>query len=432
MRTEGRELVAIGVSHQTAPVEIRERLAMPKELVGLHLKTLLERGHAMETVILSTCNRVEIYALVDESEGGNAIRGYLSDAHGEGGSLAAHLYHHKGEDAVRHLFRVASSLDSQVLGEPQILGQIKEAYEAALQNRSAGRVLNRVMRRAISVGKKVRTDTAIGNSTVSVGTAGVGLAEQVLGSLKGRVGLVIGAGELAELVAVSLKTHGLSELLVSNRTQARAEELSNKVGGRCIAYEDLAQVLERIDVAVVSTAAQQPILTRELLAPVMRARRNRPLFLLDLAVPRNVASDVQDLEGAYVFNIDDLQAVAQKGREKRQEEAAVAEALVSIEAERCYKSLDALNAGPFISAMTQRADEIVAIERQRTHAVLEGMEPDERKAVEAMNRAMTKRLLHDPIRLAKKLAEEGRSEDLELLAEAFGLELSALHTQEVE
>jgi glutamyl-tRNA reductase len=288
------------------------------------------------------------------------------------------------------------------------------------------------MRRAISVGKKVRTDTAIGNSTVSVGTAGVGLAEQVLGSLKGRVGLVIGAGELAELVAVSLKTHGLSELLVSNRTQARAEELSNKVGGRCIAYEDLAQVLERIDVAVVSTAAQQPILTRELLAPVMRARRNRPLFLLDLAVPRNVASDVQDLEGAYVFNIDDLQAVAQKGREKRQEEAAVAEALVSIEAERCYKSLDALNAGPFISAMTQRADEIVAIERQRTHAVLEGMEPDERKAVEAMNRAMTKRLLHDPIRLAKKLAEEGRSEDLELLAEAFGLELSALHTQEVE
>jgi glutamyl-tRNA reductase len=432
MRTEGRELVAIGLNHKTAPVEIRERLAMSKERVGFHLRALLANGHAKESVILSTCNRVEIYALVDQDEGGQAILGYLRDAHGEGPSLAEYLYHHKGEDAVRHLFRVASSLDSLVLGEPQILGQIKTAYDAALDNRSAGRVLNRVMRRAISVGKKVRTETAIGNSTVSVGTAGVSLAKQVVGDLSSRKALVLGAGELAELVAVSLKAHGLSDLLVSNRTPERAQELSNKVGGRTVAFESLAKEMEVVDILVTSTAAQRPILTREIMIPVIRARRNRPLFLLDLAVPRTVSADVHDLEGAFVFNIDDLEAVAAKGREARSEEAAHAEALVHSEAERCYKRLDALSAEPLITALSQRAEEIIAIERQRTYSVLEGMESGERTAVEAMNRAISKRLLHDPIRLAKKLAEDGRSEDLALLAEAFGLELSNIHTQETE
>jgi glutamyl-tRNA reductase len=432
MRTAGRELVAIGLNHQTAPVDVRERLAMSDEHVGFHLQALLKNGHAKETVILSTCNRVEVYALVEESEGGRAILGYLSAAHGDGPSLAGHLYHHKGEAAVRHLFRVAASLDSLVLGEPQILGQIKSAYEAALENRSAGRVLNRVMRRAISVGKKVRTETEIGSATVSVGTAGVSLAKQILGSLSGRKALVLGAGELAELVAVSLRTHGLSDLSVCNRTATRAQELADKVGGKPVPFEQLAQALENVDIVVTSTAAQRPILTQEMIAPVLRSRRNRPLFLLDLAVPRNVASAVHELEGAFVFNIDDLEAVAAKGRAARKEEATLAEALVHTEALRCYSSLDALNAEPFIAALSRRADDIMATERQRSHVVLEGLDPKESQAVAAMNRAMTKRMLHDPIRLAKKLAEEGRNEDLSLLAEAFGLDLSSLHTQEVE
>jgi glutamyl-tRNA reductase len=204
------------------------------------------------------------------------------------------------------------------------------------------------------------------------------------------------------------------------------------VGGRTVAFESLAKEMEVVDILVTSTAAQRPILTREIMIPVIRARRNRPLFLLDLAVPRNVSADVHDLEGAFVFNIDDLEAVAAKGREARSEEAAHAEALVHSEAERCYKRLDALSAEPLITALSQRAEEIIAIERQRTYSVLEGMESGERTAVEAMNRAISKRLLHDPIRLAKKLAEDGRSEDLALLAEAFGLELSNIHTQETE
>lgn len=432
MSTAGRELVAIGLNHQTAPVEVRERLAMSDERVGFHLQALLKNGHAKETVILSTCNRVEVYALVDEDEGGQAILGYLSAAHGDGPSLTGYLYHHKGEAAVRHLFRVAASLDSLVLGEPQILGQIKSAYEAALENRSAGRVLNRVMRRAISVGKKVRTETEIGSATVSVGTAGVGLAKQVLGSLSERKALVVGAGELAELVAVSLRNHGLSDLSVCNRGAARGQELADKVGGKTVPFELLEQALENVDIVVTSTAAQRPILTVEMIAPILRARRNRPLFLLDLAVPRNVAAEVHELEGAFVFNIDDLEAVAAKGRAARKEEAALAEALVRTEALRCYSSLDALNAAPLIAALSQRADEIIAIERQRSHAALEGLDPKESQAVAAMNRAMTKRMLHDPIRLAKKLAEEGRNEELSLLAEAFGLDLSSLHTQEVE
>ena len=432
MSDSNRQLVAIGLNHQSAPVEVRERLAMPKELIGAHLKTLIQNGHAEESVILSTCNRVEIYALVEKTEGGRGIRSYLTGEHDQASAIAKHLYHLEGEEAVRHLFRVASSLDSLVVGEPQILGQLKEAYDSALNHRSAGRVLGRVVRRAISVGKKVRTETAIGSSTVSVGTAGVDLAEQVLGNLEGRTGLIVGAGDLAELVAVSMKNHGLSEIIVVNRTLSRAEELAQKVGGVAVPYEALASQLDRVDVAVTSTASQRPILTPDILAPVMRRRRFRPLFLLDLSVPRNIAEEVNGLEGAYVFNIDDLQEVAKRGQQRRQEEALIAEALVRGEAERCYQSLDALNAGPLISAMTQRADEILSRERQRSHKMLSTLSEEQRLGVEAMNRAMVKRLLHDPIALARHLAEEGRSEEMELLGEAFGLQVAELLTEEAE
>jgi len=432
MRLDGRDLIAVGVNHNTAPVEVRERLAMPKELLGMHLKALIERGHARETVILSTCNRVEVYALVDQVEGGRAIHAYLSAAHGEGYSLGDHLYQHRGQEAVRHLFRVAASLDSLIVGEPQILGQLKSAYDVALENRAAGRVLNRVMRRAISVGKKVRTETTIGASKVSVGTAGVGLAKQVLGDLGGRHGLVVGAGELAELVAFSLKTQGVHDLVVVNRTAERAKALASKFGGRSVSFDAFEKELETVDVAVFSTASQQPILSREGIAPIMRRRRYRPLFLLDLSVPRNVSPDVQDVEGVYVFNIDDLEAVALKGREKRQEEAEVAETLVRTEAEKCYRSLDALNAAPLIGALTNRADDILAIERQRSHKLLADLTDQQRDAVVSMNRAVVKRLMHDPIRMARRLAEEGRTEELELLAEFFGLQIEELFTQEVE
>jgi glutamyl-tRNA reductase len=423
--------VAIGLNHRTAPVGIRERLAMPPELVGTHLKALIERGYAKESVILSTCNRVEIYALVDSVEGGVGIQNYLSSSHSSGLNFESYFYQHRDEEAVRHLFRVASSLDSLVLGEPQILGQLKEAYELALEQRSAGRVLGRVMRRAISVAKKVRTDTAIGSAKVSVGSAGVALAEQVLGTLEGRLGLVLGAGDLAELVAHSFRQNGLGELVVVNRTYERAEVLAEKVGASAVPYDQLERYLQQVDVAVTSAASQRAFLTQESLGPVMRARRYRPLFILDLAVPRNVSPEVNAVEGVYLFNIDDLQELSKKGHRQREEEALVAETMVRTEAARCFKGLDSLNAGPLISAMMRRGEEIVSIEHQRTHKVLSQLDSGQRKAVEEMSRSLIKRMLHDPILLAKHLAEEGRLEDLGLLAESFGVELSGLQTQEV-
>ncbi|MEC7240889.1 MAG: glutamyl-tRNA reductase [Myxococcota bacterium] len=413
--------MAIGLNHETAPVELRERLAMPQDLVGPHLTTLLEKGYAKESVILSTCNRVEVYALVDEDEGGQGIRSYLSGNRDHAEIISKHLYHYEDEEAVRHLFRVASSLDSLVVGEPQILGQLKEAYDTALSHHSAGQVLGRVMRRAISVGKKVRTDTAIGGHTVSVGTAGVDLAEQVLGTLADKKCLIFGAGEVAELVAVAMQSRGIGELQVINRTLHRAEELAKKVAGVAHTEEALLTELEHVDIAVTSTAAQTPVLTASMMAPVLRKRKFRPLFLLDLSVPRNISEDVNGLEGAYVFNIDDLQDVAQRGLRRRSEEAQLAEVLVENEASKCFRSLDSLNAGPFIAALTQRAEDIVETERQRSHKVYAELTEEQRSGMDAMHRAMVKRLLHEPIAQARKLAEEGRMEELLTLGETFGI-----------
>lgn len=421
---DGR-LVAIGLNHETAPVDLRERVAMPQELIGPHLQTLLQKGYAKESVILSTCNRVEIYALVDEKEGGEGIRAYLSGGHESAELVTDHLYHYEGEDAVRHLFRVASSLDSLVVGEPQILGQLKEAYDTALSHDSAGQVLGRVMRRAISVGKRVRTDTAIGGHAVSVGTAGVALAEQVLGSLSEKSSLILGAGEVAELVAVAMQSRGVGQLQVINRTHQRARELADKVGGVALPESALLEALERVDVAVTSTAAQAPVITAAMMAPVLRKRKFRPLFLLDLSVPRNIAEDVNELEGAYVFNIDDLQEVAQRGRRKRNEEADVAELLVQGEAERCFRGLSSLNAGPFIAALTKQAEGVLELERQRSQKVYAELSEEQRAGVDAMQRAVVKRLLHEPISTARRLAESGSSEELATLAESFGITLES-------
>lgn len=416
-----QEVVVIGLSHRTAPVELREKFAIPSEALQETFGALVERNVSNETVILSTCNRVEIYAMVPASDGGRGILEYLASSRGVRlRSLKKKSYRHEGRDAVEHIFRVASSLDSMVVGEPQILGQFKDAFAAADEHRAVGRVLRRLMRRTVSVAKRIRTETRIGREPVSMGRAGVELARQVFGDLEGRVALMIGAGEMGRLVATSLMAHGVDELVIANRTYSRAVELASQFSGTAVHMDQLERYLERVDIALASTGASRYLIDRAMLSPVMRARRFRPLFCVDLSVPRNISPDVNALEGVYAFNVDDLAEVARRGAAKRQAEATRAEAIVQSEAERCYRSLGARSADPIIAGMTQRAEAVRQVELNRSRAVLEAMDPKQREVVEAMTRAMFKRYLHNAIQEARRLGEIGDTDGLENLNRAIG------------
>jgi len=416
----GRELVSLGLNHRTAPVEVRERIAIAAPEIAQHFLAIREQSLSEETVILSTCNRVELYAVVPPDDGGAGLTRYLARAHGlRQKELHGHLYRFTGTEAVSHLFRVASSLDSMVVGEPQILGQVKSAFRLARENGAIGRVMHPLMRRTLSVAKRIRTETRIGQASVSVGTSGVDLARQVFGRLDDKRALLLGAGEMGTLVARALLAHGAEELVVANRTWQRAVDLSLQFGGTAIHLDQVDGYLERVDIAIVSTSTSGHLLTRARMASVMRARRYRPLFLVDLSVPRNVAPDVHELEGAYVFNIDDLSEVARAGLEKRQREATVAEQIVRDEAARCYESLGARSADPVITRITRVAEDARVAELERSQAVLADMTEEQRAVVDAMTRSMMKRTLHNVIRQARAHAAAGDEDALRTLGDAF-------------
>ncbi len=411
------ELACVGLNHRTAPVELRERFAVASDQLSVHYEEL-RRADVPETVILSTCNRVEFYALVPSDE--QRLIDHLARWRGmRRRQLEPHLYRHLGVEAVTHLFRVASSLDSMVLGEPQILGQVKEAFRGAEDARSAGRILHLLMRRALTVAKRVRTETAIGREPVSMGRAGVELARQVFGKLEGRGGLMVGAGEMGRLVARSLLDHGVEELVVANRTYARAVELAQRFGGTAAHLDQLERYLEQVDIVLTSTGSTEHLLTRKVLGRVMRTRRFRPLFCVDLSVPRNIDPACNDLEGAFVFNVDDLSRVAAQGMERRKQEAELAEDIVRSEAQRCYQSLGARSADPIIAAMTRRAESARVAELARSEAVLATMTAEQRDVVRAMTRSMFKRFLHHPIQVARKAGAYGDDSALGVLGQVF-------------
>ncbi len=418
--TSQSEVVLVGVNHRTAPVEIRERLAVPADRVQERLASLCTERGLEGAVILSTCNRVEIYALAPRSTGLSQVLSWLAGTHGLAmRELERHSMALCGEPAVAHLFRVAASLDSMIVGEPQILGQLKTAFALALEGQSVGQPLQRLMRGAIRVAKRVRTETRIGREPVSVGRAGTELARQVLGELEGRTAMLVGAGDVARLVAQSMLGHGLGELVVVNRTYARAAELAAEFDGTAAHLEQLERYLEKVDVVIASTASTTPLVTRDALARIMRVRRYRPLFCIDLSVPRNIDPAVNRLEGCYVFNVDDLTEVARQGQEHRRGEAETAERIVAEEAGRCYRSLEALKAEPIIAAMTHRAEAARQAELARSAATLDVLEPGQRRVIEAMTRSMFKRFLHDTIQATRQLAASGDEVSLKLLEEAF-------------
>ena len=397
MGTSTIDVLIVGVSHRTAPVAVRERLAVVPETMDAVLAQLAALPSVREAALISTCNRVEIYAAVEDAD--RAAQG-LSDALAQRAGvtsleLGAHLYERRDTEAVQHLFRVASSLDSLVLGEPQILGQTKQAHEAAVRGGSAGAVLNACFQRAFRVARRVRRETAIARNPVSVSSVAIELARRVFGDFAGRQVLVVGAGKMSELAARTLRTQGAT-LTVTNRTRARADELAGRFGATACDWSDLTGALTRADIVIASTGAQRPVLTQAMLAQVQRARRGRPLFLLDIAVPRDVEPEAGSLSGIYLFDIDDLQKVAAEHREGRQSEAAEAEAIVEQEVGRFVKAWRGRQLGPTVTALRAHVLGVAQAEAIRISAAMPGLGERERRALADLAEGIAKKLLHAP------------------------------------
>lgn len=414
-------LVAVGLSHHTAPVDVRERLAVSPQLVPGLLDKLRADRVGEEAVLISTCNRVELYAVPTDDVGTEELARWLMEQRGlRNRTLDGHLYQLSDGAALQHLFRVASSLDSMVVGEPQILGQVKDAYRLAQQGRAAGPLMHRVMDRALHVAKKVRTETGIGREAVSVGRAGVELARQVLGSMKGRSALLVGAGAHGKLVAKSMLGFGLGELVVANRTFERAARLAQDLEASAIHLDEIARYLPRVDVVMASTGAGRILIDRAMMAPVVRQRRYRPLVMIDLSVPRNIDPAVNTLEGAYRFDVDDLREIADQGKEKRMVAAREAERIIAAETAVAWKSLLVESIQQDIGAVVKQAEMVRQSEIARVEAILDQLSPKERKAVEAMTKAIVKKVLHAPLTSARTLAAEGESAEVSKLLAALG------------
>ncbi|MEJ2067144.1 MAG: glutamyl-tRNA reductase, partial [Deltaproteobacteria bacterium] len=340
-----KEVILVGLNHRTAPVELRERIAFPEEGLDRSMETLYNLSNLDEGLILSTCNRVEIYAATKDSEKGvEEIKDFIAQQHHlHVSEFEDTLYVLQGEESVKHLFRVASSLDSMVVGEPQILGQIKGAYRVAHAAKTTGVLLNKLLHKAFSVAKRVRTETSIGNRAVSVSFVAVELAKKIFAHLEGREVLIIGAGEMCELAAQHLVRAGAQKILVTNRTWDRAMELAERFQGEALPFTELPHALLRADIIISSTGSPDVIVKKEEVSTIIRQRKQRPLFFIDIAVPRDIEPQVNTIDNVYLYDIDDLQEVAEANMKDRQHEARKAEAIVATEVEqfcRWYQSLE--------------------------------------------------------------------------------------------
>ena len=397
-------IVIVGLNHRTAPVEIRERLAFPAETIGHALRGLVERREISEGVILSTCNRVEVCVLAGEAcKGTAAVKEFLSGHHGiSGEELNGYLYHYEGEEAVKHLFRVSSSLDSMVLGEPQILGQVKDAYGYAAEFRAIGPILDKFFNKAFSVAKRVRTETKVASSAVSVSYAAVELAKKIFGNLKDKTVMLIGAGEMCELAARHLISAGVKGIMVTNRTFERAVKLAGEFNGTPVRFDELLSHLKMADIILSSTGAPHFILKREDVEEVIRIRKNRPMFFIDMAVPRDIDPDANQIDNVYVYDIDDLNNVIETNLEERQKEAERAEEIVAAEVRAFFRWLEAQQVTPTIVTLRKKFEEIKNAEVAKALSVLGTEDPKTRKVVESLASAILNKVLHPPVAALKK------------------------------
>ena len=394
------------MSHRSAPVEVRERVAFPPCAGRIFLRRLKDEVVVSEAVLLSTCNRTEVYAVVEDEGARERVLDLLAEDRGvERVSLEQDTYWLTDAEAVRHLYRVASSLDSMVVGEGQILGQVREAYRMATEEHCAGQILNRLFHTSLRVGKKVRYETGIGDSSLSVPRVAVKLAEEVFGNLAGRRALVLGAGDMSELVVKHLKDRGVADLLIANRTPQRASLLAERVGGRAVVFDALAAELTEVDVVVSSTGSGEWVVRSETVAGTI-ATRNEPLFFIDIAVPRDIDPVVQTLERVYLYDIDDLQAVVERNAEGRQDAAEDGEAMISPAVLEFTGWLSTLHVVPLIQELRDGAEQIRRHELARALSRME-LSPEEAASVERMSYSLVNKLLHGPIQEIKARAEAG-------------------------
>jgi glutamyl-tRNA reductase len=406
------ELIVIGLNHKTAPIEIRERLAFPEDGIEKALSQIKSLPLLKENMILSTCNRVEIYATVQETEKAILdLKGFLSRYHGLSlKEFGENLYLLVGEEAVRHIFRVASSLDSMVVGEPQILGQIKSAYNMAAEAKTSGLILHRLLHRAFHVAKRVRTETKIGNSAVSVSFVAVELAKKIFGTLEKRTVLLIGAGEMCELAARHLVSGGIEKVLVTNRTYERAVTLAQEFRGEPISFEEIHRGLRMVDIVISATDSPQYLLHHEEVAKVIKDRKQKPIFFIDIADPRDIEPKVGDIENVYLYNIDDLQKVANDNIQDREKEAQKAEAIVRDEVVKFVNWYQSLEVTPTIIALRKKFEEIRNKELAKTFSIHPNFSDKERQSLEALTSAIINKILHDPLTLLKQKNEEAMAD----------------------
>jgi glutamyl-tRNA reductase len=414
------QIIQVGLDHKTAPVEIREQLAFSETQTPTALNLLCScngsgpsagAAYALEGAILSTCNRTEIYAVVTDAQcGQQKIKDYLSLVSGVPREvLAPYLQLRQGQEAGAHLCQVACGLDSMILGEPQIQGQVVAAYQLAMTHHSAGAVLNALFRAALHSGKRARTETAISKHATSISHAAVELASQIFDDLAQKCILLIGAGEMAELAAKNLVDNGVANLLVVNRSPERAASLAQKFGGETIKWERLTQALCQADIVISSTAAPQAILTRENVATAMHVRRNRPLFLIDIAVPRDIEPAVGELSNAFVYDIDDLQQVVQANLEQRQREIPRVQAIVEDEMNAFMAWFRALDVVPTIVDLRQHAERVRQAELERAMRQLEHLSDQEQKVIATLSRRIINKILHQPTTRLKQHANDSQA-----------------------
>lgn len=402
------KLLLTGLSHHTAPVEVRERLAFEENTLLEALDRLRRRPGMIEGMILSTCNRVEVAVTAEEQTDAEAsIERFLAESRSvEPDWMSPYLYRYHGPDAIRHLFRVASSLDSMVVGEPQILGQLKTAYALAKECGAISGYLDLVMTRAFNVAKRVRTETEIGASAVSVSYAAVELARDIFGSLAGKRVLLAGAGKMAESAARHLRRAGVSDILVTNRTRSRADLLAEEFQGQVVSYDEFLNVLPEVDIVLASSGAPHYILTREQMRGVISRRRNRPMFLIDIAVPRNIEPSVNQLDNVFLYDIDDLDRVVQSNLQARKNVAEQAEEIIAEEVERMVLRLKTREVTPTIISLQEQLEQLRAAEIERARGKLGALTPQQEEAIEALTRGIINKIAHGPITEMRRKASD--------------------------
>ena len=396
-------LIIVGLSHKTAPIEMRERLAFAEKHLGEALDELVHLPGIKEGLVLSTCNRVEVYAQVETpSLGEQTIRQFIASYHRLPlEQFDSQLYAHTDQTAVQHVFRVASSLDSMVVGEPQILGQLKDAYQLAQNCGTTGVLLNNLLPRAFGVAKKVRTETGITQNAVSVSFAAVELAKKIFDNLPDKVVMIIGAGEMSELVAQHLISNGVSNIFVSNRTYERAVKLAEKFSGKAIKYDNLLDEMFKADIIISSTGAPHIVIHQHHVLAAIQARKYRPMFFIDIAVPRDIDPAINQIDNVYLYDIDDLQSVVEANIKQRQREAKLAEEIISREVGQFCNWLKRLDVAPTIVALREALEGVRRGELDKALKKLRNMSEAERQVIEALTQGIINKILHKPISTLK-------------------------------